>query len=178
MAESNTTKKVLIGVGVGCLGLVLLCCASGGGLLLIQRSSLASAAQDHAEQFLGQVQQRDWPGALQSASYMGDTGLYSVGAHQRCVEDTALGDLTSYSCHDVDVDLVDSDADVRCSVESASRGTVEPVIHVNNADGSPYLGFYWFGSRSDFGATWASDACSSWSGREYVYGPPSGTVRP
>jgi hypothetical protein len=94
------------------------------------------------------------------------------------VEDTALGDISAYRCESASLDsLVEDDVDVTCTVTSASRGEAEVTIRVNAADSTPYLGFYWFSSPSQFGELWRTE-CSTWSGREYFRDPPAGRVRP
>jgi hypothetical protein len=177
MAKSKTTK-ILLGVGGGCLGLIACCCLTGVGLVYYRTSSLESAATDHVEQFLGHVQARDWNAAFVDSEYDIDYATSTSARHQQCVEDTALGDITAYDCDSASLEsLVEDDVDVTCTVTSATRGQSEVTIRVNAADSSPYLGFYWFSSPSQFGDRWRTE-CSTWSGREYYRDPPAGRVRP
>lgn len=175
---SDKTKKILLGVGAGCLGLVLMCCLSGFGAVAYRRSSVGSAAQEHAETFLGQVQAGDWQGAFESTEWDVSFAYRDASDVQRCFGDTAVGDLTSFECTGTRVDGLDDDADVDCTVHSASRGEQEITIHINSATDQPYLGFTYFSSQAAFGGTWAGDGCTGYSGREGVMDPPDGRVRP
>ncbi|MGE0790419.1 MAG: hypothetical protein AB7S26_32380 [Sandaracinaceae bacterium] len=179
MADDKT-KKILLGVGAGCLGLVALCCLSGLGLVLFRRSSVGGTATDHAERFLTHLQAQDYDGALEDIEYDSSYSLSTRTSEnvRQCYGDTVLSDITSFHCDDYSADLVDGDADVECTVTSASRGEHEVTIHVNNADEVPYNGFTWFDAPGAFGAVWASDACTLYSGREYYQNPPSDRVRP
>lgn len=177
MAMSKTTK-ILLGVGGGCLGLIACCCLTGVGLVYYRTSSLESAATEHVEQFLAHVQARDWGAAFVDSEYDIDYATSTSARHQQCVEDTALGDITAYDCDSASLEsLVEDRVDVTCTITSATRGQSEITIRVNAADRSPYLGFYWFSSPSQFGDHWRTE-CSSWSGREYFREPPAGRVRP
>lgn len=166
-------------MGGGCLGLVALCCLSGGGLVAYRSNQLESNATEQVERFLGHVQERNWQAAFADSEYDLAYSYTNPQAHQSCVEDTALGDITGYRCESAELtELTDDHVDVTCTVTSASRGETEVTIGVNGADSRPYLGFYWFASPAAFGSRWSSDACSSWSGREYFRSPPPGRVRP
>ena len=177
--QNDNTKKILLGVGCGCLALVGLCCGSAGVLALVRKSSFESAAQAHAERFLGYLQSGDDMTAFDTAVYDGDGGLYSAITFHACIEATPLADLTTYSCSDVDAEWVQGGhADVTCTITSATRGTSDVTIGVNGADSSPYLGFIWFSPGVTTGPGWHGDDCATWSGREFFREPPAGRVRP
>jgi hypothetical protein len=185
MSESkDKTKKILMVAGGGCLALVAFCCISSAGGYLFRQSSVASTGQEHVERFLGHVQARDWAASFADSEYRLDSiyggGTGDAGGHQRCLEDTALGDMTSFECHDAEVEEpFGGRVLVHCAVTSASRGEGEVTITANSADDDDvYLGFYWFASPSQFGPLWSSDECTLWSGREYFQPPPEDRVRP
>ncbi len=178
MSEKKSSR-VLLYVGVGCLGLTGLCCLGIGGAAFARKSSYDSGAREHADLFLARVQTRDWAGAFAATEYMGGSGLYAADQFQRCVESTVLADMTSYECDDVSSEvLADDGADVTCSIVSASHGTNEITVHVNSPDDTPYLGFIWFSPGAYMGEAWHGDGCTRWSGREFFREPPAGRVRP
>ena len=119
---NNKTKKILLGVAGGCLGLISLCCLSGVGAYFYRQSSVGSAGQEHAEHFLGQVQAQDWQGAFVTSEYDVSFAYRSADDLHRCYGDTALGDITAYECHDTHVEGLDDSVDVECTVTSTSRG--------------------------------------------------------
>lgn len=177
--QNDNTKKILMGVGCGCLALVGLCCGSAGVLALVRKTTFESAAQAHAERFLGALQQGDVASAFAASHYVGDGGLYSAATFESCIRSTPLGDLTSYACTGVDAEWIEGGrADVTCTITSASRGSSDVTIGVNSPDGSPYLGFVWFSPGVTTGPEWHGDTCATWSGREYFREPPAGRVRP
>lgn len=179
MAEGDNTKKILLGVGCGCLSLVTLCCASSAGGALFMKSGHDSAAQAHAERFLGAAQASDWPGAYAATLSLYDSGLSSQYVHQRCLGATPLADVSSFECSGVESSWPDGDgADVLCIVQSRSQGAQEVTVHVNSPESGPYLGFVWFAPTAVLGPDWRGDQCTLWSGREYYRDPPAGRVRP
>jgi hypothetical protein len=176
--ESNTTK-ILLGIGCGCLSLVGLCCVSGGAVAFWQKSSNDSAAQAHAERFLGLAQQRDWAGASAAAEYDYGGSPTDTAALQSCLAATPLADLASFACSDVSSEWpTDDHGDVTCTITSSSQGSSDITVGVNSPTTTPYLGFVWFSPNAVTGPAWHSDSCSRWSGREFFRDPPSGRVRP
>jgi hypothetical protein len=179
--SSGKGKRIALYVGGGCLSIIMLCCCSGVGAYIYRQSTIGSAAQDHAETFLRQVQAGDWEAAHASSRYrfsVFGAGPSERDAYRACIQDTALADMTSFDCDGVHVEPMQDDGEVRCTVQSTARGQVDITVHVNSADRGPYLGFIWFASRGAFGSHWASGSCSLYSGREYYRDPPSGRVRP
>lgn len=179
MAEGKG-KRIALFVGIGCIALLGLCCGGMGLALFMKKSSYDTAAKEHAERFLGFMQRREYPAAFGATEYMGGSNLYSIEQFQGCVSATVLGDMTAFSCDDVESDLLfDSDgADVICTVTSASHGESEITVHVNSPDEWPYLGFIWFSPGAFMGDAWHGDSCARWSGRDFFEEPPSGRVRP
>jgi len=179
MADGSNTTKILLGVGCGCLGLVSLCCVSGAGGAFYMKSGHDSAAQAHAERFLGAVQASDWAGAYAATLSPYDYGLSNASNYQQCLSATPLADVTSYACTSVSSEWPGSDgADVICTVQSRSQGAQEVTVHVNSPDSGPYLGFVWFAPTASLAPPWHGDGCTLWSGREYYREPPAGRVRP
>ena len=178
--KPGTGKKIALFVGVGCLAIVFTCCATGAGGYFYRQSSVGNRALEHARGFFGAVQARRWDDAYSRSRSIYDTfgGYGGATSFQACFEDTALGDITSFECDDYTLGPFDDDADVECTVTSASRGTVAVTLMVNSADRSPYNGFVWFASRDAFGERWMGDDCAIHSGREYFREPPAGRVRP
>jgi hypothetical protein len=139
---------------------------------------IEDGAKAHANLFLSFVQMGNYDAAYGTSEYMGDTSLYSAAQFQSCLLSTPIGDMTSYSCDDAEVDLADQDADVICVVQSASQGAQEITVHVNSPTDFPYLGFIWFSPGTVFGPAWPSNECARWSGREFFEGPPEGRISP
>jgi hypothetical protein len=150
--------RVLLYSALGCLGLVSMCCLSGFGGFYYQRSSLAENGRQHAERFLGMVQQHQWASALSAAEYMGDTNLYSVETFGACMTSTPLFDMNAYDCTGASGEWpLDDGAEVICMV-TTPRGPTEITVTVNSTADYPYLG--------------------CWSGHSYYLDPPAGRVRP
>jgi len=179
MNEPKKKNRALLFVGIGCLGLITLCCCTGGGVVMWRSSAIGDGATAHAELFLGYVQTGNYDAAFGSSEYLGDTSLYSPLQFQMCLQSTPLGDMTSFTCHSAEPDLQSGDADVSCTIQSATQGPQEVTIHVNSAtELSAYLGFIWFSQGAVFGEAWPGDECARWSGREYFGDTPPGRIRP
>lgn len=178
-AQGGKGKRTLLYAAIGCLVAMFMCCGSGVAGVLIFQSGIDSAATDHAEYFLTSVQGGDYAAAMGAAEYYLDSSLNSPETFQRCIQSTALADMSGFQCTDTDGSWFGTEGvDVICNVTSVSRGSQDITIHVNSPDDHPYLGFIWFSSADAFGAPWNTDECSSWSGREYYHEPPAGRVRP
>ena len=170
--------RVLLYSALGCLGLTSMCCLSGFGGFYYQRASLAENGRQHAERFLGMVQQHQWASALAAAEYMGDTDLYSVETFGACMTATPLFDMTAYECTDASGEWpLDDGAEVTCTV-TTPRGPTEITITVNSTSDYPYLGYVWFSPDAVVGPPWHGEDCARWSGHSYYLDPPADRVRP
>jgi len=178
MARSKAVKIV-----VGCLGaailLVVIAVAAVGIAIWSYRSGLEETARNHAGLFLSHVQRADHEAALDAAEYAGGSRSYTREQFRQCITATVLADISSYQCTDVEGGMLLGDGgDVTCTVVTPQHGPQEITIHVNNLDGSPYLGFVWFSPGAWMGDAWRGDSCARWSGQRYFREPPAGRVRP
>lgn len=174
---TRAPSRLPLFLALGCVGSVVLLCVGSVGAFFTWQYYVRGEARSHATSFLTALVGHDYPGAFSIGVSRYDTDLYSVGEFTACFTSTPLAVATAATCHDTDVSPDGRDAEVHCTLTTPT-GPTEITVDVNNPTRDPYNGFVWFSPDAVVGPLWHSDACTSWSGREYYREPPLGRVRP